>query len=295
MKTRKPPLQERHGSNLELSIAAADPERRIGLPSAPMTHVNHVATFGAATACTVVLYMMLARLPDNPVTESLMQRGWVPYAIVTVTLWCTFTLAMKALKIRGQSQALRIDIIPEDPQFVLSPATAVQVLRHIASAVDDPRRFMVLNRVQIALSNMKNMLRIGDVREVLDAQADSDEASVDASYTIVTGLLWMIPIFGFVGTVQGLAAAIGRFGAVLEGAAEIEALKSALRAVTANLAIAFDTTLQGLLGALIVHFLVVLTRRMDERLLDDCREYCQRHIIGRTRIATSEHQGAEDA
>jgi hypothetical protein len=92
--------------------------------------------------------------------------------------------------------------------------------------------------------------------------------------------------------VLGLSAAVGAFSAVLAAASEIDQIKPALREVTSGLAVAFETTLQGLLGALVVHLLMTSVKRSEERFLDDCREYTQRQIVGRLRLFAGEADGA---
>ena len=45
----------------------------------------------------------------------------------------------------------------------------------------------------------------------LDGEAENDENQVSSSYTLLNGLVWAIPVLGFIGTVQGLSQAIGKF------------------------------------------------------------------------------------
>ena len=65
---------------------------------------------------------------------------------------------------------------------------------------------------------------------------------------------------------------------------EVDELREGLQEVTLGLAVAFETTLQALVAALAIHLLLTLVQRNEERLLNDCREYCQRNIVGRLRI-----------
>jgi biopolymer transport protein ExbB/TolQ len=119
---------------------------------------------------------------------------------------------------------------------------------------------------------------------VLRSQAEADEAAIESSYTIVRGLIWAIPVLGFIGTVIGLSQAIGAFGSVLATTAEINALKPALQSVTAGLATAFETTLHALVAALGVQMILVMLKRTEEQMLDDFMEYCQRRIVNRLRL-----------
>jgi hypothetical protein len=268
-----------------LSWTRSDPERRLGVPAGRYCQVNQFLTLIAGTLVTIALYAALSFVPETIVAQSLTQRGPVPYAIVLFAAWALATLLVKHLKLRLQRRALRLPLVPSDPTFVLSPATVDHVVERMFELVDDPRHFVLFNRIQIALGNLKNMKRIGDVRDVLDSQADNDEATSESSYSIVRGLIWAVPVLGFIGTVLGLSAAIGSFSSVLTASTDIEQLKPALRQVTGGLSVAFETTLHGLLAALAIHLLLTFLKRNEERFLDDCQEYCQRQIVGRLRFS----------
>lgn len=269
----------------ELSHSRVDPERRFGLPAGRHTQPNNITTLIAATALTVAAYAALALIPASRVTQSLTQRGWVPYAIVLFTAWSLLILLVKVLKLMAQKRALRVRIVPDDPMFILSPHNVEHILESMFERVDRPRDFILFNRIQLALSNLRNMKRVGDVGEVLDSQANTDEAIAESGYTIVRGLVWDVPVLGFIGTVIGLSAAIGEFGGVLSKADNMDAVRPALQRVTGGLAVAFETTLQGLLGALVIQLILTFARRAEEGFLDDCKDYCQRHIVSRLRLA----------
>lgn len=268
--------------------ARVDPERRFGLPAGKMTSVNQVFTFVAGAVMGGAVYGLALLWPDNVVSQSLLQRGPIPYVIVLFSACSCAFLCVKSLKIRSQRRALAYKLVPDDPTFVLSPGTVDRVVNRMYEIVDDPRRFMLFSRIQIALANLKNMRRIGDVRDTLDSQAEHDEAASESTYSLVRGLIWAIPVLGFIGTVLGLSSAIGSFGDVLNTANDIDALKPALRGVTSGLAVSFETTLQGLLAALVIHLWQTMIKRREEELLDDCKDYCQRQIVGRLRLSMGE-------
>lgn len=270
--------------------ARVDPERRFGLPAGKMTAVHQVVVFFMGAILAAAIYGLALLSPENLVSQSLLQRGTVPYAIVLFSAWSCAILVLKSQKIRSQGRVLSYRLVPDDPTFVLSPATVDRVIDRMHEIVDDPRRFLLFNRIHIALGNLRNMRRIGDVRDTLDSQAEHDEAASESTYSIVRGLIWAIPVLGFIGTVLGLSSAIGSFGDVLNNSDDIESLKPALRQVTGGLSIAFETTLQGLLAALVIHLWQTMVKRREEELLDDCKEYCQRQIVGRLRLSIADEE-----
>lgn len=132
------------------------------------------------------------------------------------------------------------------------------------------------------------MGRISDLDEVLRGRAESDEAAAESSYTIIRGLIWSIPVLGFVGTVIGLSVAIGSFGSVLQASSNLDGIKSSLSDVTAGLATAFETTLQALIAALFIQLLMTFVRRAEESMFDRFNEYCERQIISRLRLSSAD-------
>ena len=128
---------------------------------------------------------------------------------------------MKGKKIQFQERALKLSAVPAEPEFILTETTAATVLARIHSLVDHPRHFVLLNRIDRALSNFKNIGQVNDVSAILRAQAENDEDQVASSYTVVNGLVWAIPVLGFIGTVLGLSLAIGRFTQTLQAAGDL--------------------------------------------------------------------------
>jgi len=270
----------------QLSWDRSDIERRLGLPAGPFTSPGAVLTLFGAAVCTVAFYAVLSRIPESAFTRMFTQRGVVPYVIVFFSAWSLAILLVKLAKLRAQRRALSIDLLPEeDPGFVLTAASAQAVLERLYRAVDNPQRFLLTKRIYNALANLKNIGRAGDVDEILRTQAENDEAVVDSSYTVVRGLIWAIPVLGFIGTVQGLSAALGAFWGVVSQAEDVAAMRGALQNVTAGLSTAFETTLVGLVAALGIHLVMIFVRRREEQFLDACKDYCQRYVVGRLRLS----------
>lgn len=269
-----------------LSFAAHDPERRLAFPAGRFTAPALALPLVGAALLSVASYAALTQLaPEAWITQSLTLRGPIPYGIVFCAWWGAAVLAVKARKLALQRRALALRLLPaDDPAFALTPETADRVLGELYRRVDEPQRFLLTRRIQHALSNLRNMRRIGDVDGVLRTQADHDEAQVDASYTLVRGILWLLPVLGFIGTVLGLSLALGSFGGVLEQAGDLSEVRAALRSVTAGLATAFETTLQGLVATVVLHLAMIFVRGREELFLEDCKDYCQRCVVARLRL-----------
>jgi biopolymer transport protein ExbB/TolQ len=125
---------------------------------------------------------------------------------------------------------------------------------------------------------------ISDVSDILRTYNEQDEEAVETSYSLLNGFLWAIPVFGFIGTVEGLSVAIGEFGNVLRQGGNMEALTGSLQVVTGGLATAFETTLIALVMAVCLHLVATVMRKAEEELLHDCSEYCSQNIVAHLRM-----------
>jgi len=277
-----------------ISLHRNDPERWVGIRSGRFTRPTQYLSMILAMGLTVLFFAALQLAPDSTADKWFTQQGTIPYAIVYFTGWSLCYLLLKWMKIAAQRKALEISLIPDDPSFVLTSSTADVVLANMYESTSDPRSYVLFNRTWLALSSIRNFGRLGDLEDLLRSQADNDEAISESSYTVIRGLVWAIPVLGFIGTVIGLSIAIGEFGAVLQTSEGTDALKSELQKVTDGLGLAFITTLQALVAALGIHMLLTMIRRQEEQFLDDCREYCQNQFVSRVRITEPEWKAPRD-
>lgn len=275
--------------DLKLNWTKNDIEQRFGFHGGRFTTANSFFTFFMALllagAFYATLIFWLRGMPQaKAFCDTFLERGIPTYFIVVFFCWSLVILFTKSRKLRQQRMALTIKPVPIDPEFVLNRTTANEVLLHLRSIVDDTRHYVLLNRVDRALSNLQNIGRIGDVSEILRTQAEYDENQLSSSYTLVSGFLWATPVFGFVGTVLGLSEAVRGFGGTLQGAADLSVLKGSLQAVTGGLGVAFETTLVALVCALATQLLLSAMQMRESRFLDECNDYCHAYIISKLKL-----------
>lgn len=269
-----------------------DPEAKIGITSSKFTAVNNIYSLFVGLCLTGVFYALLYplwQMKRFPFVDMFFHggpenRSYVPYFTVVLSMWCLAFILIKLKKIKVQKAALNISIIPDDPQFVLSPDNSASVLFNIESQVYNAGKYIVFNRIQKALSNLKNIGRVSDVSSVLKDIASADESFIESTYILSKGLIWAIPVTGFIGTVLGLSQAVGGFGKVLASGADLDTLKNALSGVTGGLAVAFETTLIALIAALFLQLLLTLVMQKEETLMEECSQYCYRNLISKLKL-----------
>lgn len=271
--------------------SSADIEQWFGVRGGRYTRTNALFTFFVALLLTIGFYALLL-LGHGRLVAMFTERGAVQYVTMLFSFWCLVTLLVKAMKVRLQRRAMEVRLLPSDPTFPLTGDTAPQVIQRLQDACDDPRRFLLFNRVDLALANLRNRGGSADFERVLEAQAANDEDLMESSFSLVRGLIWAIPVLGFIGTVQGLSQAIAGFGSVLAQTADVQAIKPALQGVAGGLATAFETTFVALVAALVLQLILTFVKQSEERLLDDCKDYCQRQLVLRLRFVPAHEKEA---
>ncbi|WP_203545383.1 MotA/TolQ/ExbB proton channel family protein [Candidatus Laterigemmans baculatus] len=237
-----------------------------------------------AAVLTTMFYTAVYFLPEHHFRAMLLDRGPTQYFAVFLGFWCVVILLFKRSKLGVQRRALSHSVVPETHDFVLSSQTADHLIRNIHAIAEDPERFLVYNRILVAVSNLKNLGRVSDVDDILRSLSERDESAHQTSFATLGGFLWAIPVLGFIGTVLGLASAIGNFSSLLEQQSDVSGIVGSLREVTGGLSTAFETTLLALVIALVVQLWITAQKKAEEVFLDDCQEYCLKQIVSRIRI-----------
>jgi biopolymer transport protein ExbB/TolQ len=275
-----------------LAWSKDDIENRFGFKGGRYTSVNHAFAFLIGALLTGILYALMLfvfiHLPGVSKVATIYMRPTNQFAVIPATFFFFGGLAilfLKGKKIQFQQRALKLSAVPAEPEFILTETTAATVLARIHSLVDHPRHFVLLNRIDRALSNFKNIGQVNDVSAILRAQAQNDEDQVASSYTVVNGLVWAIPVLGFIGTVLGLSLAIGRFTQTLQAAGDLTLIRASLQGVTGGLATAFESTLVALTFTLILQLVITFQQKREMAFLDECNDYCHSHIVSKLRLA----------
>lgn len=266
-----------------------DPERRLGLPSGIGTSPSNTSTLLLAGVLVGITYgaALLGRSSElgSWIWELLTGYQRIPILIATTTGVAAAILLIKWFKIRAQRRLLSTSLVPEDPTFRISSGTVEAVLGSLSERIDQPERFLLSSRIDRVLRNVRNVGRVADIDEMFASAADADESRMESSYTVLRGLVWAIPVLGFIGTILGLTESIGGFSEVLDSSGgDKQDLVDGLKNVIGNLETAFVTTGEGLVAALALQLGLVNVRRADEALLDDVRDYCTTRVLSLVRL-----------
>ena len=175
-----------------------DIEQRFGFRGGKYTDVNLWFALLATVLITGGVFIGLCHVPayvrSTKLVAMVIERGWTPYVMVALFVLAMTILFIKWRKLSFQEKAFKVELVPAGNNFSLTPDSALDVIRTLNEAVDDPKRFVLFNRIERALLNLRNVGNLSDVSEMLRAQAENDESHMDSSYGILSGIIWAIPI-----------------------------------------------------------------------------------------------------
>ncbi len=285
-----PPINPFTAEEFRLNWSKRDIEQRLGFRGGRFTSVNKWLTFLMGLFVTAIFFSILIfglqRWSEaHWFTAMFLERGVAPYPTMLLFFWGVAILFVKSRKLNFQEEALTLSAVPQQPDFLLNRESARGVLSRIHSLVDSAGNFLLLNRIERALSNLQNIGQVNDVATILRNQADYDEEQIASSYGLVHSFLWAIPVLGFIGTVIGLRAAIGALGITLRAGGDLTAIREGLQAVTAGLATKFETTLVALICAVILQLMLAFLQSREGEFLDSCNDYCHAHVASKLKLA----------
>lgn len=113
--------------------------------------------------------------------------------------------------------------------------------------------------------------RLRTISNLLAGRKSTDDPvllrnSISQAQSPLQLLMWAFPMFGFLGTVYGLSGAVGRLSDITSSGQGFK--PELLKPVFGQLDIAFDTTIQGILSAMVVAVILSLLDLSIKQLRD---------------------------
>jgi len=189
---------------------------------------------------------------------------------IIFALWAFAIMGYKFRNVSAERSLFDIDMVSVAEGESILPEDARAHSRAIESLPPDRRDRLLPRLYQNALARFRITRSVQDASEEARRVAESANDRLDAELAIVRYICWAIPSIGFVGTVRGIGDSLGHAQAVLQGD---------MTGVTEALGVAFNSTLVALLLSLITVFLLYQLQLVQERLVMDAHQDCERKLI----------------
>jgi hypothetical protein len=266
-------------------------QQRLGWKETDPANPNVLVSLGIGAVLFVAWYGVL--YPFNPPTElasnqynlmqymaaMFIQRTWVNFAETFLFFWAIAVIYLKYQKLRHQKEGLLLDVLPQELGQEINTENVGTFIDHVYNLPHRLRDSLIVNRIRKALELFEVRPSNGDVGNMMSSQSDIDGARIGGSYSLLKVFLWAIPILGFIGTVLGLSQAIGSMD--LSDAKDVDKIIGSISKVTSGLGTAFDTTLLGLLLAMILNFPMSSLSKQEDDNLNNIDAFCNEVLLPR--------------
>jgi biopolymer transport protein ExbB/TolQ len=272
--------QPTHTSQEEAPAFEQARAQRGGWEETDPTNPNIWVALGIAIVCTAAWYGILFALPAGSYLRGLFaERGWVNYVESFFFFWAISILYLKGQKLRHQKTALYLDVLPAELGSEVNSSNVAHFIDNLYALPARLRDSLMVNRIRKGLELFEVRQNNSEVANMMSAQSDIDSARIGGSYSLLKVFLWAIPILGFIGTVLGLSQAIGSID--LSDVSDISKIIGSIGNVTSGLGTAFDTTLLGLVLAMLLNFPINAVSKAEDDNLNSIDAFCNEILMPR--------------
>jgi biopolymer transport protein ExbB/TolQ len=160
--------------------------------------------------------------------------------------------------------------LPEDEQTVLQAQDLGPIRRKVAKDFDADNGFLPY-LIDLCVLQFQASRSVDQTVSVLNSSLEIIAHRLDLRYALMRYLVWVIPTIGFIGTVVGIAGAL----------TYVDPEKMDLKQVTANLAVAFNTTIIALAQSAVLVLFQNSVQKQEETSLNLAGNYCLKNLINR--------------
>ena len=256
--------------NKKLDIVKLDCEERFGLASGGDLSGGKFSSLILGLLFTAIFYAVLGLLrmhTSGSIAVEMFfpggaeERTYIPAITVLLAMTALGRLAVKRSKLSMQKYALY-----HLPQELNGNDLASQ----LSEIYDSPEDFLAPAMLLQQHKAQQTMSRL-EAFEFAENSFNDLEKESETSFLPVSTLIWAVPVLGFIGTVLGLARAVGNFGTLLNSGSS-GGFEAVLPQITGGLATAFETTLIALVLALILQILSSAVNHAEARFIAELKK-----------------------
>jgi biopolymer transport protein ExbB/TolQ len=211
------------------------------------------------------------------------ERGWEQYVGTAIYFWAVLTLGREVLWLWRNEQAFA-----EAPNLLKHVATGAsggqaQVGGALARKIGpDERRILPARIRQLACTIEGN--RVPSASQLMELNREGsglDQEHAAGRFTLTRYILYLLPVIGFIGTVEGISRALMNISKVLPMVKDLDGFMNNLTGVTSALQIAFDSTLLALFLSAALMLVQTLVFRRSEDLLARIDRWVVEYVLPR--------------
>jgi hypothetical protein len=226
----------------------------------------------------------IALMVFNPTL--MFERGWEQYVGTSLYFWAVLTLAWELRRLWGNEKAF--DTAP----VLLTKLGDGGPTGKVSDKIDpnEPRILPARIRQLAHYLDGSRTPSVGQLMEINREASGLDQEHVAGRFTLTRYILYLLPVIGFIGTVEGISKALMNISKVLPLVKELDQFMDKLTDVTGALQVAFDSTLLALFLSAALMLVQTLVFRRSEDLLARVDRWIVEHVL--PRFGADEASGA---
>ena len=228
---------------------------------------------------------------DREMADLLLDRNTQIFAYpltIQNVMWIVFFVAAGDLMVRhmagtSEEDQLRLGLLPEDAKTILRQQDIGTLYGRVRQS-DPERRYWLQRLLTGAMLQFQSSGSVDQVNAVFNMSMELYQHENELRYNVLRYLVWLIPTLGFVGTVLGIAAALATAGDMLAGDDDLAGAGAGpemMTRLTAELGVAFYTTLLALLQSAGLMLGLHVVQGREEGALNQVGHYCLKNLVNR--------------
>lgn len=254
------------------------PFRRLAVAADKLPRAT-VLLISAGIACGLILFFTVALGRDNRIAIFWLDYSSdsaFPYPFTIQNLMhLLFFIGLGELLVRWnraerEHACLTWNLLPEDDHAILQAPDLPPIRKVLTERFAGIEGFLP-RLVNLCILQFQASQSVDQTVSVLNSSLDLLSHQVDMRYTTTRYVVWVIPTMGFIGTVVGIAGALG-----LVDPSDLD-----LGRVTSSLGVAFNTTIIALLMSAILVLGQNVVQTHEEHALNRSADYTLSNLINR--------------
>jgi len=188
---------------------------------------------------------------------------------IILMIWAGYLILSKCIAILKDRYLFSVDLLDHSEESGTDLHVALTNLESLPVETKSTPLVVTL------MASVRRYLITSDVQNTSDAIESSIEALAirqDAGNSMIRYLIWAIPSIGFIGTVRGIGGALAQAD---------QALAGDIGGMTNRLGLAFNSTFVALLISILLMFMLHQLLRLQDDLVVDTQDYCEKFLLKR--------------
>ena len=222
----------------------------------PTLSKNNVMRIGISVGAAAVIWIVLIIMANLFVRNEMAHRiltllggsslGYIQFICYSITIYALFHLRDLNGYIKNQFKGFELKLLPEEDQLILTPEEVADIKLSVIEIEKRGVVYLLTQFIKNTCTQYRNNQSIPETMQVLETQIVNSKEELEGKLNMLRYLISSVMSIGFIGTIIGLASAIGN--------AHLAKSDHGLSILTSYLSVAFDTTLVALLMGLILNY-----------------------------------------